>query len=126
VIVAWIIGAALMAPACAPGDAISDCDLDAGRRVFFKCLTCHTLEVDAPHGVGPNLHGVMGRKAGGAPGFKYSGPFRQVDFVWVRENIDLYLQNPATFIGENWMPFAGLKRPEDRDSVICYLEEASK
>jgi cytochrome c len=123
---ALIVGAAVTAPTLLLGESVPGCDLESGRRVFFKCIPCHTLEMDGPHGVGPNLHGVIGRKAGRAPGYKYSGPFRQVDLVWSREALDLYLQNPATFVGENWMPFGGLKRPEDRKAVICYVEEAAK
>ena len=75
-----------------------------------------------PHVVGPNLHGVIGRKAGTAAGFNYSHAFREAGFVWDREKLDRYLEDPAAFVGSNWMPFAGLKKREDRQAVICYVE----
>jgi cytochrome c2 len=104
------------------GGAGPDCDLEKGRRVFVKCQPCHSAEPGGPHIVGPNLHGVVGRKAGTAAGFNYSQAFRDADFVWDREKLDLYLQAPEEFVRSNWMPFTGLKRREDRQAVICYLE----
>jgi len=115
-IVAWVSWAA------AEDDPVPVCDLERGRRVFMKCLPCHSAEAGGPHVVGPNLHGIIGRKAGSVPDYKYSGPFRTVDLTWDRLNLDLYLKDPARFVGGNWMPFAGLKRPEDRQAVICILE----
>ena len=35
-----------------------------GKRVFLKCRSCHSLEKDAGNMTGPNLWGVLGRKAG--------------------------------------------------------------
>ncbi len=106
----------------AEDDPAPGCDLEQSRRVFMKCLPCHSAEAGGPHVVGPNLYGIIGRKAGSVPDYKYSSVFRQVDFTWDRLNLDLYLQDPARFVGGNWMPFTGLKRLEDRQAVICYLE----
>jgi cytochrome c2 len=122
VVLALIAAGALIALVAAADDPTAGCNARRGRNVFMKCQPCHSVEVGGPHVVGPNLHGIMGRKAGTAPGYKYSGVFRQVNFTWERVNLDLYLQDPARFVGDNWMPFTGLKRAEDRQAVICYLE----
>jgi cytochrome c len=103
-------------------DPAAACDLESGRRTYMKCLPCHSSEKGGPHVVGPNLYGIIGRKAGSVPDYKYSGPFRTLEFTWERANLDLYLQDPARFVGGNWMSFTGLKRLEDREAVICYLE----
>jgi cytochrome c len=117
-------GGALAALVAAAGEPAVGCDLERGRNVFMKCRPCHSSETGGPHVVGPNLYGGIGRKAGTAAGYKYSGVFRQVDFTWERVNLDLYLQDPARFVGGNWMPFAGLRRAEDRQAVICFLEDS--
>jgi len=121
-LVAALAGAAWAALVSAAGDDARVCDQARGRQVFVKCQPCHTAEAEGPHVVGPNLHGVIGRKAGTAPGFNYSHAFREEDFTWDREKLDRYLADPAAFVDSNWMPFTGLKRSEDRQDIICFLE----
>jgi cytochrome c len=118
-------GLALAGLLLAAADLPAKCDLVRGRNVFVKCQPCHSAEAGGPHIVGPNLHGVIGRKAGSAAGFTYSHAFKEADFTWDREKLDRYLEDPAAFVGSNWMPFTGLKRSDDRNSVICYLENSA-
>ncbi len=42
--------------------------------------------------------------------------------VWSAETLDKYLSNPAAMIPGNKMTFAGLKKEDDREDVIAYLE----
>lgn len=119
---AALAGAAWVALVSFAADEAGVCDQARGQQVFVKCQPCHTAEVGGPHVVGPNLHGVIGRRAGTAPGFTYSQAFRAADFTWDREKLDRYLDDPAAFVDSNWMPFTGLKRSEDRRDIICFLE----
>ena len=86
---AALVGAALAALVSSAADETRVCDQARGRQVFVKCQVCHTAEAGGPHVVGPNLHRVIGRKAGTAPGFNYSHAFQDADFTWDREKLDL-------------------------------------
>ena len=98
----------------------------AGKRTFAQCGACHTT-VKGKNGLGPSLHGVIGRKAGTAEGFKnYSPAMQKSGGVWTAENLDKYLPDPKAFIPGNRMIFAGLKKAEDRANVIAYLKQAAQ
>ena len=62
---------AALALLTATAGARAEGDAAKGEKVFAKCKTCHEVAT-AKNKVGPTLHGVIGRKAGTAEGFKYS------------------------------------------------------
>jgi cytochrome c len=94
-------------------------DAEAGKTVFHKCQACHQLGKNA---VGPNLVGVVGRKAGMAPGFNYSEAVKNSGVTWDEANLNEWLQGPKQKIPGTKMIFAGLKDDTDRANVIEYLK----
>jgi cytochrome c len=93
-----------------------------GQKIFKRtCATCHTIE-PGKNRVGPSLHGVVGRMSGGVEGFKYSKAMADAHLTWNQETLDKYLTNPKTEVPGTKMIFAGLKKEEDRQNVIAYLE----
>ena len=67
----WVLAVATIAAMPAAAQAA---DAEAGKTVFNKCKVCHQIGEGAKNAVGPNLNGVIGRKAGSAEGFAYSEP----------------------------------------------------
>jgi len=104
---------------------LAKADPDKGRVLFLQCRACHGLEAAEGNKVGPNLHGVMGRKAGLAPGFAYSDVLAQSTVVWTPETLDPWLARPSEFLPGNRMVFVGIKKPEDRANLISYLQKAT-
>lgn len=102
---------------------LASADPAKGRIVFLQCRACHSLEADGPNKVGPNLHGIMERKAGLAPGFSYSEVMAGSAVVWSVEELDRFLLRPSEYMPGTRMVFVGLRKPEDRANVIAYLQQ---
>jgi cytochrome c len=100
-------------------------DPAAGEKVFNKCRACHVVDEDKNR-VGPYLHGVIGRPAGTAEGFKYSTAMKDSGIVWSEETIAEYVADPKAYVPGNRMAFPGLKKQEDITNLLAYLKEASQ
>jgi cytochrome c len=118
---------AVLALVGAAGSALAqDADLvDAGKKVFQRCAACHMVGPDAKNRVGPELNGVIGRTAGTLEGYKYSNAMVDAGaggLVWSEETLHEYLADPRAMVKGTKMAFAGLKKAEEVDAVIAYIE----
>jgi cytochrome c len=99
-------------------------DAAAGQRVFNQCRACHVIENNGRNGVGPNLFGVVGRRAAGIENFRYSANMRSLGeggHVWTPENLRAYLRNPKDVAPQGSMAFAGLRNDQQLADVIAFL-----
>jgi len=87
--------------------------------VFAQCTCCHNLT--GPSFAAPALAGVVGRKAGTATGFRYSGAMTASGIFWNDQTLDSFLAAPTTAVSGTSMPI-GLMDARDRADVIAYLE----
>ncbi len=101
--------------------ALADGDAAAGKKVFNKCKVCHSL-AEGENKIGPSLAGVVGRAAGTVEGFKYSDAMKESGLTWDEATLDQYLADPKGFVPGNKMAFVGLKKEDDRENVIAYIE----
>jgi cytochrome c len=99
----------------------ANADLRQGERLAFACIACHTLADGQPHNIGPNLHGVFGRRAAALPDFAYSPALSQSGLVWTPRALAAWLDNPARFVEGTTMAFTGYRDAEDRRDLIAYL-----
>lgn len=99
-------------------------DAAAGQRVFNQCRACHTIDAGGRNGVGPNLHGIVDRRAGLREGFRYSANMRTLaegGLTWDAATLTRYLTNPKDVVPQGSMSFAGLRNPTQVTDVIAYL-----
>ena len=94
-----------------------------GAKVFKKCLTCHSIGKGDPNKIGPNIFGVLNRKAGSISDYKYSKAMAAYGKVWSFEEMNGFLTKPKDWIKGTKMSFIGLKSAKDRAAVILYMNE---
>jgi cytochrome c len=92
-----------------------------GAALFSRCAICHSNAKSAPNRTGPNLFGVVGRKAGTSPGFSYSAAMKGAGFVWIPAKLTDYLASPQKVVPGNNMPFAGIDNAQQRADIVAYL-----
>ena len=114
----------LAAPA-ANGDEIQVAqDAAAGKVAFIACAACHTIDKGAPNRVGPNLNGIIGKKAAAVAGFAYSDPFKKgaADIVWTEAKVDEWITMPAKMIAGTKMTYPGQANETTRKNIIAYMK----
>ena len=97
-------------------------DAAAGEKAFAPCKACHAF---GKNGVGPDLKGVVGRKAGTHEGYNYSAAVKGSGVTWDEANLKEWLKDPKAKIPGNKMVYPGLKDDKKLEDVIAYLKTQS-
>jgi cytochrome c len=113
-----VLGAMILTAA---GAAFAAGDPQNGKALYAQCAACHSLEADN-NTLGPNLKGVVGRKAAAVDDFTYSPPMRRATVTWTAETLDAFLTDPQAVVPGTKMPFAGMASAADRADLIAYLQ----
>ena len=98
-----------------------------GERLFNQqCKACHTLDKDGARTVGPNLHGLIGRKAGSTEGFSSSDAMKASGIVWDDKTLVDYLKDPKGRVPGTKMVYIGLKQEAQQADMVAYLKKATQ
>jgi cytochrome c len=117
----FALAALLATPAAYAGDATGNAA--SGKELFMAnaCATCHGVTREDDSKVGPNLVGVVGRKAGTTQSLM--GPsenLKKYGVTWSAETLDEFLANPNAKVPGTAM-VGMLADPQQRADVIAYL-----
>lgn len=120
--VAWVFIATCFATQAHAQFSVPLAKPDPATLFARQCGTCHVASVKDETRQGPNLWGVVGRKAGTYPGFKYAGAYTEADLVWTAETLDTYLTNPQAMIPGSVMAYRQAD-PAIRATIISWLKD---
>ena len=99
---------------------------ERGEEVFLVCRACHMIEEGAPHTIGPNLWGVIGRPVASAEGYdRYTPAMSALEGTWTPERLDIYLRQPMVEVQGTTMAFPGVPDAGDRADLIAWLNRNS-
>lgn len=102
--------------------ASAQADASPEETQFKKsCGTCHIAEAGAPIRQGPNLWGVLGRKAATLGGFKFSDALKATDIVWDEMTLDQWITNAGKMVPGTTMMYRQ-RNAEKRLKIITYLK----
>ncbi len=71
---------------------------------------------------GPELNGLVGRKAGSVEGFNYSTAMKNSGITWDDATFHEYITDPKKKVPGNKMLFPGVKDEVERDDLVAYIE----
>jgi cytochrome c len=116
VLVATLLLGAQAPAAAAPPD---------GATVFRqRCQSCHSVAPGQPSRLGPNLAGVVGRKAAATP-FNYSPALKASNIVWNRANLDRFLTAPTRMVPGTRMVMP-IADAQQRAALLDFLTGSGK
>lgn len=116
---------AVMAKPAKPAP-VDPATLAIGERAFMQCKACHSIEAGKRDGVGPNLYGFYGSKAGAhSATFKYSAAMKAYGVTWDDKTLDTFLAAPTKAVPGTRMAFRGVTDPKTREALIGYLRTKS-
>lgn len=97
-----------------------------GAQLFQRCIACHSVDPGERGLQGPNLAGVVGRRAAALTGFAYSPAMRQAagrGLVWTEATLDRFLADAEQVVPRTEMFTPPLRDPAQRAALIAYLKD---
>lgn len=108
----------------APLDASAQ-DATKGKSAYARCAVCHSVD-QSRNAPGPDLGGIVGRKAGKTPKFNYSEAIAGSALTWHDDTLDRFLTAPQWVVKETKMEFPVIKNAADRANIIAYLKTTKR
>lgn len=100
--------------------------IESGRRLFQRCASCHTVGPNAVNGFGPQLNGIVGRKAGSAAGYAYSPALRASRIVWDAPTLAAFIRDSDKVVPGNKMRFFSFMSEKQAADIVDYLASTTQ
>jgi cytochrome c len=118
-----LVAAALLAASLPAAAAGAKADVENGKTIFTqRCGICHAVnKAEGGPVAGPNMVGIVGRKAATVPGFAmYSEALKKSGLTWNVKTLNEFLIMPMQKVPGTVMPMM-LPDDKERGDVIAYM-----
>src|SRR5438270_720942 len=97
----WFVGVGLTCVS----DTVDAADVRRGEAGFVRqCALCHTIDKGGPNRFGPNLFGIIDRRAGSVTGFHYSAAFKDAaSWDWNVDTLRGWISAPKQMVPQSSM-----------------------
>ncbi len=93
-------------------------DVQRGLALYqAHCTSCHAVDSNK---IGPAHRGVVGRRLGSLPGYKYSEELARSRLRWTPQTLNAWLEDPEELVAGQRMGFQ-VENPQQRADLIAYL-----
>ena len=93
-------------------------DVQLGAALYQQhCTACHNVDSNK---IGPAHRGVMGRRVGSLPGYKYSVELAASRLRWTPQTLNTWLADPEDLVSGQRMGFQ-VDSKQERADLIAYL-----
>ncbi len=93
-------------------------DVQRGLALYqAHCTTCHAVESNQ---TGPAHRGVVGRRIGSLPGYRYSDELARSRLRWTPQTLNAWLEDPEELVAGQRMGFQ-VENAQQRADLIAYL-----
>lgn len=114
----------LASPAALPQASQGTADASGQQAFNNACRTCHMVK-EGDNRLGPNLHRIVGRKAGTLPDYGFSSAMKDAGFVWDEEKLDRFIASPDEVVpGNSMKPYGGLASSDERKRIVGFLAQS--
>ncbi|WP_343730174.1 cytochrome c family protein [Duganella sp.] len=104
------------------GQAAAGGDPKNGALLFRRCASCHAVGPYASAGYGPQLNGIVGRRAASTRDYKYSEAMKKSGLTWDEKTLAAYLRAPHDVVPGTSMRFWGIKDEQQVADLLSYLK----
>ena len=100
------------------GSALPPGDSKTGAALYQQhCTACHAIDSNK---IGPAHRGVVGRRVGSLPGYKYSVELAASRLRWTPQTLNKWLGDPEDLVNGQRMGFL-IESEQERADLIAYL-----
>lgn len=119
---ALLMTSALLLAACGDEAASPAGNATAGKAAFTPCASCHQVGPGARGGFGPQLNGIIGRRAGATLDYAYSPAMKNANIVWTEQNLAAFIKDADSVVPGTKMRFLSIGYNERKIAdLLAYL-----